>query len=172
MDISSSTDAMTELNHVKQKAEEEKHLAEEKLAKAKADHEQALKDKNREITMEIEHIKKHMEDQMRREREVTSKANEHQLQTIMLELHSLKEKQDKDTTDRKVRGKALLDNIKASINPILKSDFKGGEHIGIGTHLKGLHKEVTNYCPPTINKMRGSAIPTDDTFSDWTLGTD
>ena len=82
MDVSSSTDAMTELNHVKQKAEEEKHLAEEKLAKAKADHEQALKDKNREITMEIECIKKHMEDQMHQEREVISKANEYQLQTI------------------------------------------------------------------------------------------
>ena len=110
--------------------------------------------------MEIEHIKKHMEDQMCKECEATTKANEHQLQTIMSELHALKEKQDKDTTDRKVREKALLDNIKASIDPILKSDFKSGEPIGIGAlptgeskaGLKGLHEEVTNYCPPTVNK--------------------
>ena len=64
MDISSSTDTTTELNRIKQKAKKEKHLAKEKLAKAKSDHEQALKDKNREIIMEIERIKKHMEDQM------------------------------------------------------------------------------------------------------------
>ena len=70
----------------------------------------------------------------------------------MSELDSLKEKQDKDTTDRKVGEKALFDNIKASIDPILKSDFKGGEHIGIGACLKGLQEEVTNYCTPTINK--------------------
>ena len=95
--------------------------------------------------MEIECIKKHMEDQMCQEREATSKANDYQLQTLISELHSLKEKQqDKDTTNRKVREKALLDNIKASIDPILKSDFKGGEHIGIGTRLKGLQEEVTN----------------------------
>ena len=36
---------------------------------------------------------------MRKEREVTVKANEHQLQTIMLELRSLKEKHEKETTD-------------------------------------------------------------------------
>ena len=41
MDISLNMDA-AELNHVKQQAEEEKHLAKERLAKAKADHEQAL----------------------------------------------------------------------------------------------------------------------------------
>ena len=68
-------------------------MAEEKLVKAKIDYEQALKDKNCEITMEIERIKKHMEDQMHRKREATSKANEQQLQTIMSELRSLKEKQ-------------------------------------------------------------------------------
>ena len=67
-------------------------------------------------------------------------------------MHSLKEKQDKDTTDRKVGEKALLDNIKASINLILKLDFKSGKHIGIGTCLKGLQEEVTNYFPPTVNK--------------------
>ena len=83
MDVSSSIDATTELNHVKQKAEEEKCLVEEKLAKAKADYEQAFKDKNHEITMEIERIKKKKENQIRKEREITSKPNEHQLQTIM-----------------------------------------------------------------------------------------
>ena len=124
MDVSSSTDAMAELNHIKQKAEEEKWLAKEKLAKTKADQEQALKDKSCEIATEIECIKKHMEDQMHQEREATSKANNHQLQTIILELHSLKEKQDKDTTDRKVREKALLDNIKASIDLILSQISK------------------------------------------------
>ena len=172
MDISSSTDTTTELNRIKQKAKEEKHLAKEKLAKAKSDHEQALKDKNHEITMEIEHITKHMEDQMRREREATSKANDQQLQTIMSELLSLKEKQDKDTTDRKVGEKALLDNIKASIDPILKSDFKSGKHISIDACLKGLQEEVTNYCPPTINKICCAAISIDDTIADWTLGTE
>ena len=116
--------------------------------------------------MEIEHIKKHMEDQMCKEREATAKANEHQLQTIISELHTLKEKQDKDTTDRKVGEKALLHNIKAIIDPILKSDFKSGEPIDIGAHLKGLHEEVTNYCPPMVNKKRGAAISTDDTFGD------
>ena len=54
----------------------------------------------------------------------------------MLELHALKEKQDKDTTDRKVGEKVLLDNIKASIDPILKLDFKSGEPIGIGACFK------------------------------------
>ena len=96
MDVSFSTDAVTELNYVKQKVEEEKCLVEERLAKAKANYEQALKDKNHKITTEIECIKKHMEDQVWKEREAISTANEHQLQTIMLKLHSLKEKQDKD----------------------------------------------------------------------------
>ena len=49
--------------------------------------------------MEIKHIKKQMEDQICHGREGSSKANEHQLQTIMLELRSLKERQDKDITN-------------------------------------------------------------------------
>ena len=172
MDVSSSTDAATELNCIKQQAEEEKLLIEEKLAKTKAKYKKALKDKNHEITVEIERIKKHMEEQMCKEWEAASKASEHQMQTIMSELCSLKDKHDKDTTNRKVREKALLDNIKASIDPILKSDFKSGDHIGIGAHLKGLQGEVTNYCPPTVNKKLGGAISTDDTFGNWTLNTD
>ena len=111
-----------------------------------------------------------MEDQMCKEREQATKASEHQLQSIMSELHSLKEKQDKDTTERKVDKKALLDNIKASIDPILKSDYKAGDQIGVGARLKHLQEEVTNYLPPTVNKKCGAAIPTDDTFGDLTLG--
>ena len=65
----------------------------------------------------------------------------------------LKKNQVKDTTDRKVREKVLLDNIKASINPSLKSDFKSGEPIGIGARLKGLQEEVNNYCPPTVAEL-------------------
>ena len=107
---------------------------------------------------------------MRKEREQAAKASEHQLQSIMSELRSLKEKQDKDTTERKVGEKALLDNIKASIDPILKSDYKSGDQIGVGARLKHLQDEVTKYLPPTVNKKRGAAVPTDDTFGDLTLG--
>ena len=88
----------------------------------------------------------------------------------MSELHVLKEKHEKDTNKRKVHEKALLENIKASIDPILKSDYKTGDHIGIGAWLKHLQDEVTNYLPPTVNKKRGAAITTDDTFGDLTLG--
>ena len=93
-----------------------------------------------------------MEDQMYNECKVSTKANESQMQAIMSELCTLKEKHDKDTTNRKVGKKVLLDNIKASIDPILKSDFKSGEPISIGACLKGLQEEVTNYCPPMVNK--------------------
>ena len=170
MDISSSTDNVSEINRIKQQAEQEKRANEEKLAKLKAEHEQILQNKNREITSEIECIKQSMEEQMRKEREQTAKANEIQMQTIMSELRALKENQVKDTTDRKVGEKVLLDNIKASIDPILKSDFKSGESIGIAACLKGLQEEVNNYCPPTVNKKCGAAISTDDTIPDWTLG--
>ena len=67
MDISSSTDTVSELNHIKQQAEQEKRTNEENLAKLKAEHEQALKNKNHEITSEIERIKQSMEEQMRKE---------------------------------------------------------------------------------------------------------
>ena len=93
-----------------------------------------------------------MDDQMCKEHEATAKANKQQLQSIMLELRSLKEKHEKETTDRKVGQKALLDNIKASINPILKTEFEAGKHVGVGAHIKGLQEEITNYCPPTVNK--------------------
>ena len=167
MDISSTTDTLTELNLAKQRAEE-KRLLEERLAKAKNRYDQLLKDKS----AELDRIKRHMEEQICKECKATVKANEHQLQTIMLELRSLKEKQDKDYNDRKVGEKALIDNIKASIDPILKSDFKASEHVSIGARIKGLQEEVTNYCPRTVNKKRGAAVATDDMFDDLTFGTD
>ena len=142
----------------------------ERLAKIKTKYEEALADKNCKISTKIEHIKKNMEDQMHKEREQATKANEHQLKTIMSELHTLKDKQDKDPTERKVGKKALLDNIKTSIDPILKSNYISGEHISIGAWLKHLQEEITNYLPPTVNKKCGAAISTDDTFGDLTLG--
>ena len=88
----------------------------------------------------------------------------------MSELRVLKEKHEKDINEGKVEKKALLDNIKASIDPILKSDYKTGDHISVGAVLKHLQDEVTNYLPPTVNKTCGAAITTDDTFSNLTLG--
>ena len=110
-----------------------------------------------------------MEDQMRKEREQATKANEQQLKTIMSELCTLKDKQDRDTTERKVGEKVSLDNIKASIDPILKPDYKSGDQIGVRAQLKHLQEEVTNYLPPTVNKKFGAAVSTDDTFSNLTL---
>ena len=111
-----------------------------------------------------------MEEQMWKERAEAAKTSEHQLQSIMSELRALKEKHEKDTKERKVDEKALLDNIKASIDPILKSDYKTGDHIGVGACLKHLQDEVTNYLPPTVNKKCRAAVTTDDTFGDLTLG--
>ena len=108
---------------------------------------------------------------MRKKRaEATTKTNEHQLQSIMSELCSLKEKHKKDTNKRKIDEKALLENIKASIDPILKPDYKTGDHIGVGARLKHLQDEVTNYLLPTVNKKCGAAVTTNDTFGDLTLG--
>ena len=89
---------------------------------------------------------------MRKERAEAIKTSEHQLQSIMSELRALKEKHEKDINERKVDEKALLDNIKASIDPILKSDYQTGDHIGIGAQLRHLQDEVTNYLSPTVNK--------------------
>ena len=77
-----------------------------------------------------------MEEQMHKERAEATKTSEHQLQSIMSELRAFKEKHEKDTKERKVDEKALLENIKASIDPILKSDYKTSDHIGIGTRFK------------------------------------
>ena len=111
-----------------------------------------------------------MEEQMRKERAEATRTSKHQLQSIISELHKLKEKREKDTKERKVDEKTLLENIKASIDPILKSYYKTSDHIGVGARLKHLQEEVTNYLPPTVNKQWGAAFTTDDTFGDLTLG--
>ena len=167
MDVSLTDKA--DLNHKCDKAEQEKHKLTEELEKTKTEYEQALASKSREVSLEIERIKKHMEEQMRKERAEATKTSEHQLQSIMSELRALKEKHEKDTKERKVDEKTLLENIKASIDPILKPDYKL-DHIGVGARLKHLQDEVTNYLPPTVNKKRGAAVTTDDTFGDLTLG--
>ena len=110
-----------------------------------------------------------MEEQMCKERAEATKTSEHQLQSIMSELRALKEKHEKDTKERKVGEKTLLENIKANIDPILKSDYKS-DHISEAARLKHLQDKVTNYLPPTVNKKHGAAITTDDTFGDLTLG--
>ena len=60
-----------------------------------------------------------MEEQMRKERAEATRTSKHQLQSIMSELRSLKDKHEKDTKARKVEEKTLLENIKASIDPVL-----------------------------------------------------
>ena len=168
MDISLTDN--TDLNREREKAEQEKRKLAEALEKTEIEYEQALANKNREVSSEIERIKKHMEEQMWKERAEATKTSKHQLQSIMSELRALMEKHEKDTNERKVDEKALLENIKASIDPILKSDYKTRDHISVGARLKHLQDEVTNYLPPTVNKKRGAAITTDDTFGDLTLG--
>ena len=167
MDISLTDN--TDLNREREKAEQEKHKLAEALEKAKIEHEQAIANKNCKVSLDIEGIKKHMEEEMQKERAEATKTSEHQLQSIMSELCALKEKHEKDTKERKVDEKALLENIKASIDPILKSDYKTSDHIGVGAQLKHLQDEVTNYLPQTVNKKRGAAVTTVDTFGDLTL---
>ena len=70
----------------------------------------------------------------------------------MSELHAFKEKHEKDTKERKVDEKTLLEITKASIDPILNSAHKTSDHMGIGAQLKHLQEEVTNYLPPSVNK--------------------
>ena len=77
-----------------------------------------------------------MEEQMRKERAEATRTSEHQLQSIMSELRALKDKHEKDTKARKVEEKTLLENIKASIDPVLKLDHKTSDQIGIGARLK------------------------------------
>ena len=156
-------------NRERNKAEEEKRKLAVELEKTKTKYEQALATKNCEVSLEIERIKKHMEDQMRKERAEATRTSEHQLQSIMSELRALKDKHEKDTKERKVEEKTLLENIKASIDPIIKSDYKISDHIGLGARLKHLQDEVINYLPPTVNKECGAAVTTDDTFGDLTL---
>ena len=147
-----------DLNRERDRAEQEKRKLAEELERTKTEYEQALASKNQEVSLEIEQMKKHMEEEMRKERAEATKASEHQLQAIMLELRAFKEKHEKDTKERKVEEKTLLENIKASIDPVLKRDHKTSDQIGIGTRLKHLQEEVTNYLPPTVNKKRGAAV--------------
>ena len=73
---------------------------------------------------------------MRKERAEATRTSEHQLQSIMSELRALKDKHKKDTKARKVKEKTLLENIKASIDPVLKLDNKTSDQIGVGARLK------------------------------------
>ena len=91
-----------DLNREPEKAEQEKRKLAEALEETKIEYEQALTNKNREVSLEIERIEKHMEEQMRKERAEATKTSEHQLQSIMSELRALKEKHEKDTNERKV----------------------------------------------------------------------
>ena len=152
------------------RAEQEKRKLVEELERTKTKYEQSLASKNCEVSLEIERIKKHMEEQMRKERAEATRTTKHQLQSIMSELRALKDKHEKDTKERKVEEKTLLENIKASIDPVFKLDHKTSDQIGVGARLKHLQEEVTNYLPPTVNKKRGAAVTTDDTFGDLTLG--
>ena len=145
-----------DLNRECNKIEQEKRKLAEELERTQTEHEQALTSESCEVSLEIEQIKKHMEEQKHKERAEATKTSEHQLQSIMSELRVLKEKHEKDTKERKVDEKTLLENIKASIDPILKPDYKS-DHIGVGARLKHLQDEVTNYLPPTVNKKRGAA---------------
>ena len=163
MDLSVTDNA--DLNRECNRAEQEKRKLAEELERTKTEYEQALANKNQEVSLEIERIKKTYgrTNAQRKERKAT-KASEHQLQAIMLELCAFKEKHEKDTKERKVEEKTLLENIKASIDPVLKRDHKTSDQVGIGARLKHLQEEVTNYLPPTVNKKRGATVTNDDTF--------
>ena len=100
MDFSVTDNA--DLNRECDRAEQEKRKLAEELERTKTEYEQALTSKNREVSLEIERIKKHMEEQMRKERAKATRTSEHQLQSIMSELHVLKDKHKKDTKARKV----------------------------------------------------------------------
>ena len=64
MDVSVSDNA--DLNHERDRGEQEKRKLVEELEKTKTEYEQALANKNLEVSLEIERIKKHMEEQMRK----------------------------------------------------------------------------------------------------------
>ena len=121
-----------DLNCQRDKAEQEKLKLVEELEKTKTEYERVLANKNCEVSVEIERIKKHVEEQMHKERAEATRTSGHQLQSIMSELRVLKDKHEKDTKERKVDEKTLLENIKASIYPILKSNHKTSDHIGVG----------------------------------------
>ena len=53
---------------------------------------------------------------------------------------------------------------------LIHSHITHYDKIGVGARLKHLQEEVTNYLPPIVNKKRGAAVTTNDTFGDLTLG--
>ena len=67
-----------DLNHERNRAEQERRKLAEKLEKTKAEYEHALASKNREVSLEMEQIKKHMEEQMHKERAEATRTSEHQ----------------------------------------------------------------------------------------------
>ena len=99
MDVSLTDNA--DLNCKHDKVEQEKCKLAEELEKTKTEYEQALASKNREVSLQIERIKKHMEEQMHKESAEATRTSEHQLQSIMSELCTLKEKHKKDTKEKK-----------------------------------------------------------------------
>ena len=98
MDFSVTDDVDSNREH--DRAEQEKRKLAEELERTKTEYQQALANKNREVSLEIERIKKHMEEQMRKERAEATRASEHQLQAIMSELREFKEKHEKDTKEK------------------------------------------------------------------------
>ena len=98
MDFSVTDNA--DLNRERDRAEQGKRKLAKELERTKTEYEQALASKNRDVSLEIERIKKHMEEQMRKERVEATRTSEHQLQSIMSELRALKDKHEKDTTKR------------------------------------------------------------------------
>ena len=92
MDFSVTDNA--DLNRECDRAEQEKRKLAEELERTKTKYEQALASKNLEVSLEIERIKKHMEEQMCKERAEVTRTSEHQLQSIMSELGALKDKHE------------------------------------------------------------------------------
>ena len=86
MDVSLTDNAGLNCKH--DKAEQEKCKLVEELERTKTEYEQALTSKSREVSLEIEQIKKHMEEHMQTERAEATKTSEHQLQSIMSELRA------------------------------------------------------------------------------------
>ena len=66
MDLSVTDNA--DLNRERNRAEQEKRKLRKNWKEPKQKYEQALASKNQEVNLEIERIKKHMEEQMRKER--------------------------------------------------------------------------------------------------------
>ena len=106
MDVSLTDNA--DLNRECDKVEQEKCKLAEELERTKTEYEQALASKNREVSLEIERIKKHMEEQMHKERADATRTSEHQLQSIMSELRTLKEKHEEGHQRKKSRWKNLI----------------------------------------------------------------